>query len=200
MRPLQSLLATRSPRWRKVWGLLFGLTVSLLAAVSDSAAQVTAPARPTQNYKNVVAGGVSYGFQNARDADFWGFSVEYSRMLGKRWFAAGSLNWDSETESFDDRPDKNIKTYTLVGTLSYGPTRWLSITSGLGKGFADTDNPESTMRFKSGDLSTGIAIGFTTSGLPQFVRGSIGFSGSYEYNIGQKETSVSFDVSFGWSF
>ena len=56
------------------------------------------------------------------------------------------------------------------------------------------------MRFTSGDLGTGIAVGFATPGLSQFVRDSIGFSIAYEYNITQKETSVSFDVSYGWSF
>ncbi len=149
---------------------------------------------------NAVSGGVSYGIQNARAADFWGFSFDYSRTLGDQWFTAVALTWDSETETFLDRPNQNTKTLTLVGTISYSMTSWLSITSGLGKGFADTDNPENTMRFTNGDLGTGIALGFATPGLPQFVRDSIGFSVAYEYNITQKETSVSFDVSYGWSF
>ena len=29
---------------------------------------------------------------------------------------------------------------------------------------------------------------------------TIGFAASYEYNMSQREFSVSFDVSFGWSF
>ena len=89
---------------------------------------------------------------------------------------------------------------TLVGTMSFAPTRWLSIASGLGEGFANTDNREKTMQFANGDLGTAIAFGFATPGLPQFERDTIGFSVSYEYNITQKETSLSLDVSFGCSF
>ncbi len=149
---------------------------------------------------NAVAGGLSYGVQNDRSAGFWGFSLDFSRTLGTRWFAAASLSWDSETETFDDRPSRNTKSLTLVGSISYGVTTWMSVTTGLGKGFADTDNPAGTMRFANGDLATGIAVGFATPGLPQFARDSIGFSVAYEYSITGKETSLSFDVTFGWSF
>jgi hypothetical protein len=73
------------------------------------------------------------------------------------------------------------------------------LTTGLGKGFADTDNPAGTIQLTNGDLGTGICFGIATPGLPQFERDSLGFSISYEYNIMQKETSLSFDVSFGLS-
>jgi hypothetical protein len=122
------------------------------------------------------------------------------RSLGGNWFSEVSLNWDKETESFDNKPDEIVKTFTVVGTITYAVTKWFSLTTGLGKGFADTDNPERRMKFTSGDLGTGISVGFATQGLPQFVQDSIGFSASYEYNFTQKDTSVSFDVSFGWSF
>ncbi len=157
-------------RRRAPWTFVLGLSVSFLVAVSDASAQIAAPARPALDYKNAVSGGVSYGIQNARDADFWGFSFDYSRTLNERWITALALTWDSETETFADRPDRNTKTFTLVGTMSFAPTDWLSITSGLGKGFADTDNPARTMRFSNGDLGTGFALGFALPGLPLFVR------------------------------
>ena len=172
----------------------------LLAAVSDSQARISAPVRPASDYLNSTSFGLSYGTQNDRDADFWGASIDYSRAVGGPWFAATAVTWDNETESFADKPDKETETFTLVGTISYGVTDWFSVTTGLGKGFADTDNPPREMRFTNGDLGTGIALGFATPGLAQSARGSVSFSIAYEYNITQKETSVSFDVSFGWSF
>ena len=67
------------------------------------------------------------------------------------------------------------------------------------KGFANDENSSRSMKFSGGDLSTGIAIGY---GLPVFLPTSsysLGISLAYEYNISGKETSVSADLSLGWS-
>jgi len=72
--------------------------------------------------------------------------------------------------------------------------------TGLGKGFADTDRPAETMRFANGDLGTGVSLGFSAPGLPLFARDSVGFSIVYEYNLSQREPSLSIDITFGWSF
>ncbi len=56
------------------------------------------------------------------------------------------------------------------------------------------------MRFTNGDLATGIVLGLATPGLPRYVRDSIGISVAYEYNFDENETSLSLDVTFGWSF
>ncbi len=179
--------------------LWFGaIACTLTAGAAD--AQVSAPVRPAPTYRNVVAGGVSYGVQNDRDADFWGFAADYSRTLSERWLAGASLNWDRETEKRVVASDRSIDSFTLVGTVSYALNSWMSITTGLGKGFADTNNPMRAMRFTNGDLATGVALGLVTPGLPQFVRDTIGFSIAYEYNVTNRETSLSFDASFGWSF
>lgn len=183
-------------------GRVFSLwaAIVLLVTVATSQAQVSAPARPVAGYRNSVSGGLSYGFINGRDADFWGWSVGYSRSLVGHWFAEANITWDRETEKFNDAPENKVSTFTAVGTITYALTDWLSLTTGLGKGFADTDNPDKKMKFTNGNLGTGISVGFATPGLPQFVQDSIGFSIAYEYNITQRETSVSFDVTFGWSF
>lgn len=185
---------------RRGRSILLWAAIVFLAVDHESEAQITAPARPAPEYNNSMSAGLSYGIQNDRDADFWGWSLGYSRSLGGRWFAEAALTWDSETETFDNKPNGVTNTFTAVGTITYAFTKLFSLTTGLGKGFANTDNPAGTMQFANGDLGTGISVGIATAGLPQFARDSIGFSISYEYNITQKETSVSFDVSFGWSF
>ena len=177
-----------------------GTAFVLLAGTSDSVAQISAPARPAANYRNSVAAGLSYGFQNERDADFWGWSLGYNRSLGGAWFGEAAVTWDLETEKRVAEPDREVRSFTALGTITYAINSWLSLTSGLGKGFASTDNTQREMRFESGDVSTGLAVGFATPGLPWIDRDSIGFSASYEYNFTQKETSLSFDVTFGWSF
>ena len=105
-----------------------------------------------------------------------------------------------ETEEIDTAPNVEVDTFTAAGTISYGLTKRLAITTGLGKGFADTDNPSKSMEFTNGDLSTGIVLGWSTPGLKHFERDSVAFSLAYEYNFTQDETTLSFDVAFGWSF
>lgn len=176
-------------------------TALWLVAVGSAHAQLATPVAPKEGFKNAAAFGVSYGVQQDRDAYFWGFSGDYSRALGGRWFVAGALTWDRETEHVDDAPDPPaVDSFTAVGTVSYGVNDWFSITTGLGKGFADNDNPDRAMRFANGDLGTGIAFAFATPGLRHVARDTIGFSVSYEYNFAQSEASISVDVTFGWSF
>lgn len=182
---------------RPVAGIL--LAVCFMAP-SVAKAQIGSPPRPVAGYKNSAAFGLSYGVINTRDADFWGWSVEASRQLGGRWFAAASIMWDSETEKVAAAPDPEVDTFTAAMTISYSLNKRLAISTGLGKGFADTDNPSGSMRFTNGDLSTGIVLGLSTPGSRRFERDSIAFSVAYEYNITQNETSLSFDVAFGWSF
>mgnify|MGYP001812583235 CR=1 FL=1 len=167
---------------------------------SIAEAQMAAPSRPVAGFKNSAAFGLSYGVNNTRDASFWGWTAEYSRQIGGHWFTAGSIMWDRETEDVSDGPDVEVDTYTVAGTISYGLTDRLSLTTGLGKGFADTDNAAESMQFTNGDLSTGVVLGWSTPGLRHFERDSIAFSLAYEYNFDQDETTVSFDVAFGWSF
>ena len=112
---------------------------------------------------------------------------------------SGSLTWDRETEKKKEAPNEVTTTFTAIATISYGLTPWMSLTTGIAKGFADTSKGQG-MQFADGEWGTGISVGFSTPGLPFFERDSITFSASYEYNIPNPETSVSVDVSFGLSF
>ena len=176
--------------------LCTGLAGTLLV-LADAGAQIKMPPRATSDYVNAAGFGLSYGEISDREADFWGWSANYSRLLSDRWTAGLSLTWDEETEQFIDRPDKSVRSYNLIGTISYNLTQNFSLTTGLAQGIADDDNATGTIKFKSGNVSTGLSLGYSW---PLSKRNSIGASLAYEYNISENEPSVSIDVSLGWSF
>ena len=164
-------------------------------AVAD--AQISTPPRTTADYVNALGVGLSYGEQNDKDADFWGWSADYSRWLSRRWVLGLTLAWDEETERRIAQPDKVVRSYTVIGQVSYNLTPQFSLTTGLGQEIAADDNASGTMKFKNGDVSTGLALGYTWL---LSTRNSLGMSLAYEYNISESETSISVDVTFGWSF
>ncbi len=172
----------------------------LLVHISPATAQVSAPPIPQEINSNSVGVGISAGTVVERDANFWGFSLDYARRTSNRLVVSGSVTWDKETERFTNKPDNTVQTYTAVGTLSYLLTERMSLTTGLGKGFADDDNPDKDMQFSNGDLSTGIVFVYATEGFPFFARDSVSLSAAYEYNIDKNETMISFDLAFGWGF
>ena len=177
--------------------LRVGIASISLAVFVDAEAQISTPPRATADYVNAIGIGLSYGEHNQKDADFWGWSADYSRWLNSRWIAGVTLTWDKETERFVDRPDKVVRSYSVLGTVSYNLTEKFSLTTGLGLEVANDDNNSGTMKFKSGDVSTGLALGYTTLLSERY---SLGASLSYEYNISNNETSVSADVTLGRSF
>ncbi len=177
--------------------LRVGVVAISLSAFADAEAQLSTPPLATANHVNAVGISLSYGEQNEKDADFWGWSADYSRWLNDRWIAGLSLAWDEETERFINRPDKEVRSYTVIGTVSYNLTKSFSLTTGIGYGIANDDNATGTMKFKSGDVSTGLALGYS---LPLGARHSLGATLSYEFNISDNATSVSADVSLGWRF
>ena len=109
---------------------------------------------------------------------------------------AWALRGISETESFADKPTKEIATYTASGTVSYALSDRLALTTGLGFGIADDDNPTGDMEFTNGDVSTALIATYATGGLSFFEQDAISFSLAAEYNISQREPSVSVDVLF----
>ena len=179
-----------------VGSLRIGLAVIALM-FADAEAQISTPPRVTADYANAVGFGLSYGEQQDREADFWGWSAEYSRLLNETWTAGLSLTWDEETEQFIDRPDTTVRTYALIATFSYNLTPAFSVTTGLAQNIADDDNASGTMKLKSGDISTGLSLGYSWL---LNKRNSIGATLSYEYNISENETAISVDVTLGWSF
>ena len=173
------------------------LLLVMVAGSNHALAQISTPPATSAEHINGIGGGLSYGEQNDRNATFWGWSLEYSRFLTEDWSWALSVTWDEETESFSDKPDKVISTYTAVATITYGLTDRFSLTTGLGKGFANDDNPDRKTQFTSGDWGTGVALGYTVPlGGPRSLAASL----AYEYNLSERETSLSVDLALGWSF
>lgn len=174
-----------------------GFAAVLLIMLVDADAQISAPPRAAADYVNALGIGLSYGVQNERDADFWGWTIDYGRQLSHDWTAGASLMWDKDTTRRTDRPDTVVQSYTIAGTISYALGPRLSLTTGLALGIADDDNASAAMKPEFGDLSTGISLGYA---MPLSSRNTLGFSLAYEYNMSQNETDFSFDIGLGWSF
>ena len=140
-----------------------------------------------------VSVGASVGTPYKKDAEFWGLSVDYSRRFSTNWSTSASLTFDQETTRQAGAPDKVVDTFAAVFTVTYAFTSRWSLTTGLSKDIADDDNPAGDLRFKLGDVGTGLAVGLS---LPK----SVGLSFAWEWNITQSEPSVSADISYSWEF
>lgn len=169
----------------------------LLFVFGVAEAQISTPPRVSAEYKNALGLGLSYGENLDKDADFWGWTVEYGRVLNESWTAGLSVTWDEETERFADLPDAMIRSYNLIGTISYNLTPRLALTTGLAKEFANDGNASRSMKFIGGDVSTGVSAGYSW---PIGSRNAIGLSFAYEYNISQSRRSISVDLTHGWGF
>jgi len=166
----------------------------LLIVPLYASAQFSANVSRNEEKKSFASLSGSYGQLFERDAWFYGFSGEFSRRLNKLPIGlAGSLMWDQET---DVKKDQVIGTFTAAVTGSYLINDRWSVGTGLGKGFMDTDNAGKKYKFTSGDWSTAIFLGYQ---IPLNLNSSLGLSASYEYNMSANETSLSFDIAYGFS-
>lgn len=173
-------------RTRLVWFLML---IPLWAS-----AQLNANISRNENAKNFISFAGSYGQVFQRDAWFYGFSGEYSWRLNKLPLGiATSIMWDQEKEI---PKDKTINTFTGAVTASYLISNRWSVGTGLGKGFMDTENNDNKYKFKNGDWSTALFLGYQ---IPLNSKSSLGLSASYEYNMSANETSFSLDLAYGFS-
>lgn len=74
------------------------------------------------------------------------------------------------------------------------------MTTGIGQGFADDDNPSRGMRFTRGSLGTGIVLGIGLPDLPWLSPGSTTLSIPWEYTFGESQPSLSVDLGMGFGF
>ena len=123
---------------RELRPLLFGCVIGTgLGFATPAQAQLSAPPQPLPEYDGTLGVGLSAGWQLDRDADFWGWSAECGHRVLDRWVLNGSITWDRETEEKQDGSHTRVDTFTAVATVSYSVTRWMALTTGFGKGFAD---------------------------------------------------------------
>ena len=174
--------------------LLRTIIYSIMLVPVFAKAQLNANISRDAEKKGFMSLAGSYGQVFERDANFLGFSGEYSQRLNKIPIGiAGSLMWDQEK---DLEKDKIVSTFTAAITGSYLLTKRWSVGTGLGKGFMDTDNKDKNYKFTSGDWSTALFFGYQ---IPLNLKSSLGLSASYEYNISGNETSFSIDLSYGFN-
>ncbi|WKK65587.1 hypothetical protein [Lutimonas zeaxanthinifaciens] len=171
--------------------IVFGI-VLLLPSVLWS--QFSSNISRNEKKRSFVSFSASYGEFIERDAWFYGFNGEFSKRLKNVPIGiAGSLMWDQEK---DVKKDKIVSTFTAAVTGSYLISNRWSVGTGLGKGFMDTDNSNKKYKWADGDWSTALFFGYQ---IPLNLKSSIGISASYEYNMSANETSLSLDVSYGFS-
>ena len=140
-----------------------------------------------------VSFGISVGGPTPRDAAFWGWTADYSRVLSHTWSVATSIAFDRETEWFGGGLEKTVDTYTFVVVGNYSISDKWSFGGGAGKGFLSDDNPDRKLKFETGDFSVGLSVGYAFSA-------RTGLSFSLERNITQNETVLSSDLTWGWDF
>ena len=145
---------------------------------------------------NSINFGISYGeIIEKRNAWFYGFAAEYSRKIKDIPVGYGaSLMWDSEKDRAKLDP---VRTFTGALTGSYLLSDKFSLATGLAKGFIDDDNPQKVYKFTNGDWSTGLILAYA---FPTGQKTFIGLTTSFEYNISQKEFSISFDLSYAFNW
>ncbi len=175
------------------------LTLTLLLLLATAAPALAgrygATADPEIGDSISVSG--SYGLIFDRDADFWGSSISYAHPVTDLWGYSLSLAYDQETENKNDGTRKTVNSLSAIAVLYYMLADDLSISGGFGKGFADDGNDFRSFELSSGDWSTGVALGYTLFARENW---QAVLDTSLEYNISQKEWSMSWDLGIGFSF
>lgn len=194
-----------SSRVRPTHSLGLPLAIATFAFLTQvSQAQMIAPKINWETeegeylHQHNISPSFSYGIPYQRNAYFWGASLNYTYLIDFPWSVTCALAYDEETDSPTGKPKEVVSTLTAIATVDYSIAEWVTISSGIGKGFMDDSNGGFT--FTDGDWGTGIAIGLTVPESRFAVLESLSFSTSWEWNLSSKEPSVSFDLGYGWSF
>ena len=130
-----------------------------------------------------------------KDAYYWGFGVDYSRLLNEKWVVNISLGYDQEIS----KPESTIIN-TITPSLAFGYilTSKFVVGLGLGKGQYDDDNEKANLQFnKNGDYTVGL-IGVYTL----YQKGRHGFviSAGLEQVFDSSYLYVTVELGYGYSF
>lgn len=154
-------------------------------------------------FRNNLGVSVSYGLVLDKQADFWGLSTSYVRLINEKWSIAVSLAYDQENDQTQSGADPNGKitnSFTFIGSITYSLAPNFSLTTGLSKGFLDDSNTSKNLSLTDGDWGTGIAAGYILPIFNNWKRAAFNLSPALEYNISSNEWTVSLDLGYGISF
>ena len=102
---------------------------------------------PSNGYTNTIGSAISGGLFIDKDAIFYGFSIDYSKVILQNWIVNISFAYDKEmnTQTKQDIPD--INSYTPSIALGYAFNQKTAIGIGLGKSIFDDDNEDKKIQF-----------------------------------------------------
>jgi hypothetical protein len=177
-----------NPKW-----VCVSLLAVLLLTGGKALAQVEI-VRPTAGEKNAVALSAVVGPNLTQDNYFYGVAAEYDRLISEKWEFAASFGagW------VPLQPGKNEQTLSFSLTGGYALTNRLSLDVAYAKEIARYDAGTSyRWKWANGDNAIGVGASYT---LWERARHTLDISVGVERNVTASETSINFELGYGFSF
>ena len=153
---------------------------------------------PAEGYSNTFGTAVSGGVFLDKDAVFWGFAVDYSKVIKENWIINISFGYDKEFSKKKDQEESVVNTLTPSLAIGYALNRRIAMGLGLGKGIFDDDNDDKHFQFnKNGGWTIGLigVYSFYQKGPHSF-----DISGGIERGLSSPETDLTLEFGYGYSF
>ncbi|MCK5677836.1 MAG: hypothetical protein KAH72_05110 [Flavobacteriaceae bacterium] len=153
---------------------------------------------PAEGYSNTFGTAVSGGVFLDKDAVFWGFAVDYSKVIKENWIINISFGYDKEFSKKKDQEESVVNTLTPSLAIGYALNRRIAMGLGLGKGIFDDDNEDKHFQFnKNGGWTIGLigVYSFYQKGPHSF-----DISGGIERGLSSPETDLTLEFGYGYSF
>ncbi|NOQ92975.1 MAG: hypothetical protein GQ552_09715 [Flavobacteriaceae bacterium] len=153
---------------------------------------------PAEGYSNTFGAAISGGVFLDKDAVFWGFAVDYSKVFKENWIINISFGYDKEFSKKKDHDEVIVNTLTPSLAIGYALNRKIAIGIGLGKGLFDDDNDNKHFQFnKNGGWTIGLigVYSFYQKGPHSF-----DVSGGIERGLSTPETDLTLELGYGYSF
>ncbi len=174
------------------------IVVLVLGVCSIQKVQCQSLGRPTPGYKNTFGAATSTGFFFNKDAYFWGFGVDYSRLLADKWVINISMAYDQEISKSETKDTTIINTITPSLAFGYVFTPKFVMGFGIGKGLFDDDNETGNLQFnKNGGWTVGLLGVYT---ILQKGRHGFDISTGLEQGLGSPDLDFTVELGYGYSF
>ena len=180
-----------NPRW-----VCLSMLAVLLLTRGEALAQVEIVeiVHPTAGEKNAVGFSAAVGPNLSQDNYFYGMAAEYDRLITEKWEFAASFGagW------VPLHPGKNEQGLSFGLAGGYALTDRLSLDVAYAKEIARYDAETNySWKWVNGDNAIGIGASYT---LWEKARHSLAFSIGIERNVTASETSINFELGYGFSF